>query len=336
MKNQENKTIERYRSEILELGYSFFQPRVLLTATKLDLFNTIGETSLSADEIATRLRLDCDATETFLNAMVSVGFLIKDNNLFRNTDEGKEVFIKGKEEYIGDIIILQDMMWNSWSKLQESIISGTPSRRPDMFQRKREETSNFIRAMHNTAMVNAPLLSKKVNFSGYKTLIDVGGGSGTYSVYFCREYPALESTIIDLPGTLEITKELISLTDVSDRIKLMEGDFNERIDGNYDAAFLSNIIHCLGEEENSALIERVYDTLNPGGMIVIQDFILNEDKTSPPFPALFSLNMLLFTENGKSYSFNEIEMWLQEAGFHNLEKMSIPSPRSISVLIGKK
>lgn len=321
---------------MLEIGYSFFKPRVLITATKLDLFNTIGETHITVREIASRLDLDRDATETFLNAMVSLGFLGKDKNSYFNTEEGKEVFIKGKEGYIGDIIILQDMMWNSWSKLEESIITGKPTRRPDMFQEKREETRNFIRAMHNTAMANAPFLSKNINFPGYKTLIDVGGGPGTYSVYFCIENPELESTILDLPGTLEITKELISLADVSDRITLMEGDFHEKIDGNYDAAFLANIIHCLGEEENSALIKRVYHALNDGGMIVIQDFILDDEKTSPPFPALFSLNMLLFTENGKSYSFNEIENWLEEAGFRNLERIRIPLPRSISVLIGKK
>ncbi|NOG82586.1 MAG: SAM-dependent methyltransferase [Planctomycetes bacterium] len=336
MKDQKSKTIQRYRDNLLELGYSFFKPRVLITATKLDIFNTLGEATMSASETASRLGLDQNATETFLNALVSLGLLMRDNGAYSNTEEGKELFITGKEEYIGDIIKLQDTMWNSWSMLQESITSGKPTRKPDMFQEKREETRIFIRAMHNTAMTNAPHVSKIINLSGYKTLIDIGGGPGTYSVNFCKENKELKSTILDLPGTLEITKELISLTDVSDRITLMEGDFNKNIDGNYDVAFLSNIIHCLGEEENSALIERVYNALNVGGMMVIQDFIMTDEKTSPPFPALFSLNMLLFTENGKSYSFKEIEHWLNAAGFQNLERVCTTLPRSISLLIGKK
>ena len=155
-------------------------------------------------------------------------------------------------------------------------------------------------------------------------------------MFFCEKNPSLEAFILDLPGTLEITKELISKTKTADRIKLMEGDFNEKIEGKYDAAFLSNIIHSEGEEEGLALIKRVYGALNDRGKIIIQDFILDNDKTSPIFPALFSINMLLFTGKGRSYSFTEMEDWLCEAGFKEVTRMNIKLPRSISVLTGKK
>jgi cyclopropane fatty-acyl-phospholipid synthase-like methyltransferase len=175
-----------------------------------------------------------------------------------------------------------------------------------------------------------------MDLSDCKSLIDIGGGSGAYSVFFCKANRELEAVILDLPGTLEVTKELISSLDIANRIKLMEGDFNKQIEGKYDAAFLSNIIHCEGERENIVLIKRVYNALNSGGKIIIQDFMLDGNKTFPAFPALFSLNMLLFTENGRSYSFQEIENWLKEAGFHDLTRMNIKLPRSISVLMGKK
>ncbi len=328
--------IEKYREDLIELGYSFFKPKVLLTAAKLDIFNSIGEIGMSAHDIASKLSYDKNATRIFLDAMVSLDFLKKDNNLYFNTEMGKVVFISGREGYLGDMLMLQDVMWDSWSKLKESIISGRPSRKPDMFQEKKEETRNFIQAMHNTAITNAPLLSRDIDLSGCKTLIDIGGGPGTYSVFFCKANSNLEATILDFPRTLEITKELISNSDVANKIKLMEGDFNKKIEGKYDAAFLSNIIHCEGENENIALIKRVFNALNNGGKIIIQDFILTNNKTSPAFPALFSLNMLLFTENGRSYSFQEIESWLEEAGFHDLTRMNIKLPRSISVLIGNK
>ncbi|MFQ5965356.1 MAG: methyltransferase [Candidatus Scalinduaceae bacterium] len=328
--------IVKYRNDVLELGYSFFKSKVLLTATRLDIFNVIGDSVLSANDVATKICSDMIATEIFLDAMVSLGLLKKENNQYFNTQEGKEVFISGKETYLGDIIILQDVMWNSWSKLTESIISGRPMRKPDMFQEDKEETRNFILAMHNTAITIAPILSKIIDLTDCKTLIDLGGGPGTYSVFFCKANYDLEATILDLPGTLEITKELISNFNMTHRIKLMKGDFNKEIEGKYDAAFLSNIIHCEGEKQNIALIKKIYDALNNDGRIIIQDFILDNNKTSPAFPALFSLNMLLFTENGRSYSFKEIEYWLKKAGFHDLTKMEIQLPRSISVIIGRK
>ena len=328
--------IEEYREDILELGYSFFKPKVLLTAARLKIFDIVGEIGLSADDVAAKLNSDKGAAEVFLDAVVSLGLLKKKRDQYFNTEKGKEVFISGKERCLGDMIVLQDVMWNAWSKLEESIISGRPARKPDMFQGEKEETRNFILAMNNTAIGIAPKVSKVIDLSDCKSLIDIGGGSGAYSVFFCKANRELEAVILDLPGTLEVTKELISNLDISHRIKLMEGDFNKQIEGKYDAAFLSNIIHCEGERENIALIKRVYNALNSGGKIIIQDFMLDGNKTSPAFPALFSLNMLLFTENGRSYSFQEIENWLKEADFHDLTRMNIKLPRSISVLIGKK
>jgi len=205
-----------------------------------------------------------------------------------------------------------------------------------MFQAEKNETRNFITAMHNTAMTVAPVISRKIDLSDCKTMIDLGGGAGTYSVFFCTSNSNLKATILDLPGTLKITKELISNSSVADRIKLIEGDFNKEIKGQYDVAFLSNIIHGEGKQENIALIRRVYNALNSGGKIIIQDFVLDNDKTSPSFPALFSLNMLLFTENGRTYSFQEIEGWLKEAGFCDLTRMDLKLPRYISVLVGNK
>jgi precorrin-6B methylase 2 len=329
-------SVNQFREDTLELGYSFFKSKVLLTAVRLDIFNIIGETGMTARDIATKLNSNINATEIFLDATVCLDLLNKDNRMYFNTENGREVFTEGNERNIGDIVILQDLMWNAWSKLSESVISGNPARKPDMFQGKKAETRGFITAMHNTAITVAPILSSEIDLSSSKTLIDIGGGAGTYSVTFCKANSNLEATILDLPGTLEITKELISDSGVLNRINLIEGDFNVEIKGQYDAAFLSNIIHGEGELENIALIKRVYNALNSGGKIIIQDFILDNDKTSPSFPALFSLNMLLFTENGRTYSFQEIEGWLKKAGFKGIARMNINLPRSISVLVANK
>ncbi len=293
-----NDSVNKFREHILELGYSFFKSKVLLTAVRLDVFNIIGETGLSAGDISAKINSNVCATESFLDAIVSLNLLQKDNDKYFNREEGKEIFINGRDRYIGDIVILQDVMWDAWSRLSDSVISGEPARKPDMFQAEKNETRNFITAMHNTAMSVAPIISREINLSDCKTMIDLGGGAGTYSVFFCTGNSNLKATILDLPGTLKITKELIVNSSVADRIKLIEGDFNKEIKGQYDVAFLSNIIHGEGEQENIALIRRVYNALNSGGKIIIQDFILDNGKASRFFPDSFALNMLLFTEKG--------------------------------------
>jgi precorrin-6B methylase 2 len=336
MREHMQDSVSKFREYTLELGYSFFKSKVLLTAVRLDVFNIIGKTGMPASIVAVNLNSNINATEMFLDAMVCLDLLKKDNSMYFNTKNGREVFINGSERYIGDIVLLQDVMWNTWSKLSDSVICGNPARNPDMFQEKEDETRGFITAMYNTAMTVAPILSNKIDLSSSKTLIDIGGGAGTYSVFFCKANSNLKATILDLQGTLEITKELISGSSVLNRINLVEGDYNKEINGKYDVAFLSNIIHGEGEVENIALIKRVYNALNNGGKIIIQDFILDNDKTSPQFPALFSLNMLLFTENGRTYSFQEIEVWLKKAGFKGISRMDTNNSRSISVLIAIK
>ena len=230
-------SVGEFREHTLELGYSFFQSKVLLTATRLDVFNIIGETGISACDVAVKLKSDINATKMFLDAMVCLDLLKKDNRMYFNTENGREIFIKGSERYIGDIVNLQDIMWDAWSALGESVISGNPACRPDMFQEKKDETRTFITAMHNTAMTVAPILSKEIDLNSSKTLIDIGGGAGTYSKFFCKANSNLDATILDLPGTLEITKELISDSSVRNRINLIEGDFNKEIKGQYDVAF---------------------------------------------------------------------------------------------------
>lgn len=129
-------SVNTFREDTLELGYSFFKSKVLLTATRLDVFNIIGEIGMSASDVAVRLNSNINATEIFLDAMVCLDLLKKDKRIYFNTENGREIFINGSERYIGDIVILQDLMWNAWSKLSESVISGNPARKLDMFQEK--------------------------------------------------------------------------------------------------------------------------------------------------------------------------------------------------------
>jgi precorrin-6B methylase 2 len=336
---QRDTTLEAFREKVIETGYIYIYSKALLTAVKLDLFNLIGKEARSPIELAKATGCSEHGVELLLKALVGMGFLKKKTNLYSNTSYGREVFLKEKQLYLGDILSFHNLMWEGWNHLEESVRTGRPIREPDMFQKEREETRAFILAMHNTAMGHAESLAKMVSLKGAKRLIDIGGGSGAYSIFFCKTNPGLKATILDLPATLEVTKEIVSLFGMTHRIELLRGDYNENLPTGYDVAFLSHIIHSVGEEGNRALMRRVYGALNPGGKIIIQDFILNKDTATPAFASTFALNMLLFTEKGRTYSFEEIKGWLRAAGFKAITWPTRPKrtmPRDISIVMAKK
>lgn len=329
---QKTTALRRYRDKALETGYLFFYSRALMTATKLGVFDCIGTASKSPEELAKTIKTSERGIELLLNALVGMGLLDKKNGRYSNTCYGRQIFLRGKELYIGDILNFHETMWEGWNHLEECIRTGKPARPPDMFQDEAEETRTFIMAMHNTAMGHAERLASLIDLSWARTLLDIGGGSGAYSIFFCKVNPRLRATILDLPGTLKVTKEVVSKFKMSRRITLQEGDFNKGLPGGFDVAFLSHIIHSWGEEDNQTLMKRVHQALNPGGMIIIQDFILREDRARPSFASAFALCMLLFTEAGRTYSHGEIKGWLKDAGFKSIRWPRLPLPRDISII----
>ncbi|HEY7534798.1 MAG TPA: methyltransferase, partial [Thermodesulfobacteriota bacterium] len=229
-------------------------------------------------------------------------------------------------------------LWNTWGSLEQSIRSGNPARKADMFQKNAEETERFIMAMHSlvNARGDAEILSDKLDFSRAKTLLDIGSGPGTYPIQFLRKYPNLKITILDLPRTLSITKKVLRNEQISGRIRLVERDYNSgEIPKGFDIAFLSNIIHSESEEANQKLLKKVYRALNPRGKIIIKDHILDSTLTSPAVGAIFSINMLLTTK-GRDYSFRELRNWLINAGFEKIRWIRLKPPLTSSLVIGRK
>jgi precorrin-6B methylase 2 len=287
--------------------------------------------------------------ELLLNALVGMKILgirrgkaRRATTLYYNTPFGKETLLKGRggfktrPYYLGDILNFHNNIWEGWNELEASIRRGKPIRQHEMYLEDPAITRAFIHAMHNTAMGHAESLAKVVPLKGIKTLLDIGAGSGAFSIYFCKANPGLRATLLDLPKTLEVTREFVASYGMEKRITLLPGDYNRSLPKGVDAAFISHVIHSEGERENLSLMKRVYNCLNPGGRIMIQDFILKEDKANPPFGSAFALNMLLYTDKGRSYSFKEIKGWLEEAGFESIKWPRLPLPRDISIVMARK
>jgi len=321
-------------SAIMDLSVAFQKSAILQSAVKLEIFSRLEKRGKTSSLLASEMGSDERGLSILLDALAGMNFLIKRGKKYFNSPDAEKFLVKGSEHYYGNMIEFDALQWSFWDKLSDSVKSGKPARTPDMFQNNEEETEKFIMGMHSIAMArgNAQYLAQKIDLKNCGWLIDIGGGPGTFSVAFCRENPKLRATVFDFSGTLKITKKVIEQFVMEDRIDLMPGDFNkDNLPTGFDAAFLSNIIHSESAEKNVALMKKIYDSMNPGGMIIIKDHILDNSGTKPPDAAIFSTVMLLFTQ-GRSYRFIEVSDWLKQAGFKKISLFD-PGPPVFSQII---
>ncbi len=187
--------------------------------------------------------------------------------------------------------------------------------------------------MFNMAMNMAPMIIPQIDISARRHLLDLGGGPGTYAIHFCRHNPDLRATVFDLPTTRPFAEKTIKRFDLSDRIDFQAGNYLEgEIDGRYDAAWLSHILHGEGPDSCHQIIRKTVAALEPGGIIIIHEFILNNSMDGPLFPALFSLNMLLGTDAGQAYSEQQLRDMLAAAGAKEIQRIPLQTPNDSGII----
>jgi SAM-dependent methyltransferase len=153
----------------------------------------------------------------------------------------------------------------------------------------------------------------------------VGGGSGAYAMAFVKARSNINAAVFDLPNVIPITRGYIEKEGLADKIKTIEGDYTvDPLGKGYDLIFLSAIIHSNSIEVNMKLLKKCLEALNPGGQVVIQDFIMDENRTTPLSGALFALNMLVSTEAGDTYTESEVRDWMTAAGLSSIKRIDTP------------
>ena len=191
--------------------------------------------------------------------------------------------------------------------------------------------------MFNNAMLIAPQIVRQIDLSGCRNLLDMGGGPGTYAIHFCLQKPGLHATVFDLPTTRLFAERTIEKFQLRGRITFMAGDYTkERIRGRYDAIWMSHILHGEGPKTCVKMVRNAAELLEPGGIILIHEFILNNTKDGPLHPALFSLNMLLGSRGARSYSEGELMEMLRKAGMQEIRRTPIRTPMESGIIFSRK
>jgi ubiquinone/menaquinone biosynthesis C-methylase UbiE len=304
------------KPDIINDVRSFMKSRVILSAAELDFFSRLDGNFVSAEDLADNLGLNQKATTRLLDCLVTFDLLEKEENRYRAAEKGSYLSSKNPESVL-PMINHMNTIWDNWSRLTDIVKKGTNSNlRPVVDSETKKDRNAFIGAMH----VAAKRISKKIagayDLSPFKKLLDIGGGSGAYTIAFLKKNPQLSAIIFDLESVIPITKEKIAENGLQQRVRFMSGDFyKDDLPDGCDLALLSAIIHQNSPQQNLELYRKIYHVLGPGGTLIIRDHIMDESRTNPPAGALFALNMLVNTPAGDTYTFKEVKNTLEAAGF---------------------
>ncbi len=310
-------TKSAYTPESIRNFINHFQKsRVLLSAFELDIFTILDKSAKTSGEVAKKIRADERATDRLMNAVVAIGFLEKRNGKFKNTKEASDFLVKGKPEYMSGLMHTVSL-WQTWSTLTESVLKGkSVYQRPKTINNRDSRwLEAFIGAMHYRASRQAEEIVSKIDLKGVKKVLDIGGGSGAFAMAFTKAKKDVKATVFDLPNVTPITLKYIYENKLTNKVDTVCGDYNvDKFPKGYDIIFLSAIVHINSYKGNVKLIKKCAASLNPGGRIIIQDQVMNDDRTTPPGGALFALNMLVGTEEGDTYTEKEMREWFDKAG----------------------
>lgn len=316
------------------LGSAFWQPCALHAGVKLEVFTALAGHSQTATELAGKLGANERGLELLLNALTAMVLLSKDGQRYTNSPLSEAFLDKNKPDYVGHIIMHHHHLVDGWSRLDEAVMTGQPVDSRSHGEEKERES--FQMGMFNLASAIAPAISSSIDLSDRKHLLDLGGGPGTHAVHFCLANPDLKATVFDRASTRPFAEKIATQYGVQERVDFSAGNFHaDPIPGTYDVTWLSQILHSNSPEECLALIKKTTAVMEPGGLMMIHDFFLDENMAGPLFPALFSLNMLI-NNNGRSYSEKETKEMMGNAGLTDLKRLPFQGANDSAILAGVK
>lgn len=323
-------------SRIMQLSTAYWDSQLLLSANRIGLFSLIEQGHHSAAEIAAATGLAEHPAGLFLRALVALGLLQLTESGFDNTPAGRAMLVEGGDAFMGNSFSYVDDLYGVWGQLEQALREDRPQLPPaDYLGDDPERTRHFVYAMHDRALGTARTLVDLVDLSGCRSLLDVGGGPGTYSALLVRRYPELRSQVLELPGVAAIAENILADMGVADRVNTLHGNYHDTdFPDDCDVILISGVFHRENPAGCRALIDKAFAALPVGGQLIVADVMTDASGCQPPLAALFGLNMLLTAEEGTVHSDADVSGWLNSAGFESIGVQLFPPPMPHRVVTG--
>jgi len=306
--------------EISRIGYGFMASQALFAALDLDLFGHLAAGPRDVDALAHATGVAPARLIALLSACVGLGLLGKDGEHYVNAPAAATYLVRSAPMYFGDYFRLQ-IARQVYPTLQH-LPAALAGERVDFYAKIQDpqEARQFSLAQHSGSLGPAHVVAGAVDLAGCRTLLDVGGGSGAFSMALCRRQPALRATILDFPSVQPTAEALIAGAGLADRIRFIPGDaLSTDWPADQDAVLMSYLMSAVAAARVAELLDRARRSLGSGGRLLLHDFMLDDDRTGPPTAALWLLNNLALDPDVASLTPGWLTEQVARAGFESVE-----------------
>jgi hypothetical protein len=331
-------------SSIMQTATGFWASKVLLTAVELDLFSTLGDSPMTAEQLGAALGIHPRGRYDFFDALVALRFLQRDGDgpagRYQNTPETRAFLVKQSPTYIGGMPeMFNSRLYGFWNHLGEALRTGKPQNeikltgRPMFVELYADEPrlGEFLRAMTGLQAGNFRLLAERFDFSRHKTVTDVGGALALLSRLIAVRHPHLRFQTFDLPPVAVHARQAIDAAGLADRIRVVSGDFFVDPLPKADVVTMGNVLHDWNVEQKRQLIAKAYEALPEGGAFVAIENVIDDARRENVFGLLMSLNMLIEFGDAADYTGADFRGWCGQAGFKRFEIIPLAGPTSAAV-----
>ena len=315
---------------IMRLAAGFMAAKHLFAANELGVFEALADSPATLDALAARTGLTRRAARISADAMVALGLLERRGDIYENGPAAAHFLAGVTPADLRPLLRFWDSIsYPTWQGLTEALGSG-PSRQVfDLDDAQQEIVSAGIEAV---LAGPAHALAAVVDFSAHRSLLDVGGGTGSWSIAAVRRHPSLRATVLDLPVTADIARRNVAGAGLTDRISVHAGDaMVDRLPTGHDVFLVANLVHYWSPKDNLGLLRRVRDAAGPGGRLLLADFWTDPTHTEPLFAALMAGEFAVHLRDGDVYSVDEVREWLPDTGWRFVEHRPLTGPQSVIV-----
>ena len=331
----ENLAAER----VNEMSRNFWNSAVLRAGIKLNIFALLQNQALPCDDAAQACGANRRFMEAFLEACVALGLLDKRDGRYTDSAQAAAFLVPDKPTYVGDLVLHITNYWHTWGKLDQLIKEGrTELPFENGFVDAPTYWTDYMLGQHNRATAGqGAYLVQSAALDGRRKMLDLGGGAASYSIALCAANPALRADVVDQVEPLEIARPLVEAAGLQDRITLVPGDFNTlELASDYDVVLISGVVLIKSEADCRAVFRRALGALQPGGLVIVQDFMRVDHGAARSFlDTMMDMYVVVGFDPGAGDRFgDEVAGWLSDEGFTNTRQIPLPTHLAL-VLAGK-
>jgi predicted O-methyltransferase YrrM len=319
--------------DISRIAYGFMASKALFAALNIDLFTKLRGAARDLETLSRETGVPANRLETLLSALTSVGLLVRRDEGWANAPGSERYLVRGSPADFGDYYRYQidRIVYPALAHLGAGMAGDLSGLAPRV-QTARDSADDFTRAQHAGSMGPAYLLSRAIDLGGRQSLLDVGAGSGAFAITLCRAAPSLRATLLDFPNMLEVARRFVDEARLADRIALLPGGALEVAwPAAQDVVLMSYLLSAVPGRDIEPLLDRAWDALAPGGLLLVHDFMLDEDRAGPPLAAAWFLTYLAWSTDNTSFTAGDVAGQLRRRGFTAVQER--PMVHGITTLV---